>query len=165
MKAIFVLDESVRWQSCAKDKSESGFPIPPSKVSFFTFQGAFVALWMMPVTCTEALILVKEIDSAQTLLCLVYGCDICSEIISVSKLVHIHQSYFILPWRWLITFTFFSSCYRLHVVACPNKIRKTRVFFPNNSLDCAFVSWISLISFLKCYKPYCHVHFLNAKIW
>lgn len=51
---------------------------------------------MMPVTCTEALILVKEIDSAQILLCLIYGRDICSEIISVGKLVHIHQSNFIL---------------------------------------------------------------------
>lgn len=112
MKAIFMLDESVRWQSCAKDKSESGFPVPPSKISFITFQGAFVALWMMQVTCTEALILVKEIDSAQILLCLVYGHDICSEIISVSKLGHVHQSNFILPWRWLITFTFFSSSHR-----------------------------------------------------
>lgn len=50
----------------------------------------------MPVTCTEALILVKEIDSVQILLCLVYGHDICRETISVSKLVHIHQSNFVL---------------------------------------------------------------------
>lgn len=112
MKAIFVLDESVSWQSCAKDKSKSSFPMPPSKMFFFMFQGAFVALWIMPVTCTEALILVKEIDSVQILLCLVYGHDICRETISVSKLVHIHQSNFVLLWRWLKAFTFFSSGYR-----------------------------------------------------
>lgn len=45
----------------------------------------------MPVFLTEALSLAKEIGSMQILSSLVYGCDICSEIISVSK-VALHPS-------------------------------------------------------------------------
>jgi len=84
MKAMFMLDENVSWQSCAKGKSKSSFPTPPPKI-FLTFQWAFVALWMKPVPLTEALSLTKDIGSAQILSSHVYRHDICSETFSVRK--------------------------------------------------------------------------------
>lgn len=84
MKAVFVLDESVSWQSCAKDKAN------PASLSHdqrfgFTFQWAFVALWMMPVPLTKAPSLAEEIDLAHILSSLFYRHDICIETISVRK--------------------------------------------------------------------------------
>lgn len=94
MKAIFVLDENVSWQSCAKDKSKSSFL---SQHYFFFFYFSSLA---------------KEIGSAQILSSLAYRHDICSETISVSKLASHPSKYFHTSLKVIDNIHFFSAGYR-----------------------------------------------------